>query len=110
MPVREHLTTQPVSFHKSDDGLCGIVLNHRAAASSYSVIGICLPQGIDARKYLVEVAGRLDEPFAASRSREVGGRTGANGRRVGGAAPPLRRRRDHRTPTTIPALGIVRFR
>jgi transposase len=26
--VRVHLATEPVSFHKSHDGLCGIVRNH----------------------------------------------------------------------------------
>ena len=33
-----------------------------AAAVYYTVIGTCLLQGIDPRKYLVEIAGRLDEP------------------------------------------------
>ena len=33
-----------------------------AAATHYSLIGTCLLQGIDPRRYLVEVLGRLDEP------------------------------------------------
>lgn len=33
-----------------------------AAAIFYSLIGTCLLQGIDPKRYLVEVAGRLDEP------------------------------------------------
>lgn len=30
----------------------------------YSLIGTCLLQGIDPRRYLVEILGRLDEPPA----------------------------------------------
>jgi transposase len=33
-----------------------------AAAIYYSLIGTCLLQGIDPRRYLVEILGRLDEP------------------------------------------------
>jgi transposase len=35
------------------------------AALFYSLIGTCLLQGIDPRRYLLEVAGRLDEPPSA---------------------------------------------
>lgn len=35
------------------------------AAMFYSLIGTCLLQGIDPRRYLLEVAGRLDEPPSA---------------------------------------------
>lgn len=34
----------------------------RAAAIYYSLIGTCLMQGLDPRRYLVEILGRLDEP------------------------------------------------
>jgi transposase len=36
----------------------------RVAAIFYTLIGTCLLQGIDPRRYLREVAGRLDEPPA----------------------------------------------
>ena len=32
------------------------------AAVFYSLIGTCLLQAIDPRRYLLEIAGRLDEP------------------------------------------------
>jgi transposase len=35
-----------------------------AAAVFYSLIGTCLLQGIDPKRYLVEIAGRLDEPVS----------------------------------------------
>ena len=35
-----------------------------AAATYYSLIGTCLLQGIDPRRYLMEIAGRLDEPVS----------------------------------------------
>jgi len=36
----------------------------KVAAVFYSLIGTCLLQGIDPRRYLVEILGRLDEPAA----------------------------------------------
>ena len=35
-----------------------------AAAVYYTLVGTCLLQGIDPRRYLEEVAGRLDEPVS----------------------------------------------
>jgi transposase len=35
-----------------------------AAAVFYSLVGTCLLQGIDPKRYLVEIAGRLDEPVS----------------------------------------------
>jgi transposase len=35
-----------------------------AAAVYYSLIGTCLLQGLDPRRYLMEIAGRLDEPVS----------------------------------------------
>ena len=42
--------------------LRGWLIGH--AAVFYSLIGTCLLQGIDPKRYLVEIAGRLDEPVS----------------------------------------------
>ena len=43
---------------------CGSPRGADAAAVYYSLVGTCILQGIDPKKYLVEIAARLDEPAA----------------------------------------------
>ncbi len=43
---------------------CGSPRGADNAAVYYTLIGTCLLQGIDPKRYLVEIAGRLDEPAA----------------------------------------------
>jgi transposase len=42
----------------------GSPLGARAAAVYYTLVGTCLLQGIDPKRYLVEILGRLDEPVS----------------------------------------------
>ena len=42
----------------------GSPLSARAAAVYYTLVGTCLLQGIDPKRYLVEILGRLDEPVS----------------------------------------------
>ena len=51
-----------------------------AAAIYYSLIGTCLLQGIDPRRYLKEIAGRLDEPVSRLTPQAVREKWEAGGR------------------------------
>ena len=67
-PLRVHLAAEPVRFHQGhakgrDNYLfAGSPRGADAAAIYYTLVGTCLLQGIDPKRYLVDIAGRLDEP------------------------------------------------